>query len=294
MNNYLTTSRTESSIVNALTIDVEDYFQVSAFEGTVSRAQWDGFESRVVRNTERLLEILDQASVKATFFVLGWVAVRCPGLVVRIADGGHEIASHGYDHRLIYEQTPAEFRDDVRRAKAELEATCGKAVLGYRAPSYSITERSLWALDVLVEEGYVYDCSIFPIHHDRYGIPDSPRHAYTIARSSGSLLEIPPATIAVAGMNLPVAGGGYFRILPYSWTRRGIRHLNEVENQPALFYVHPWEFDPAQPRLDACWRSRLRHYTNLSGTEGRLRQLLQDFRFGSIGTVLLEPGTAFM
>jgi polysaccharide deacetylase family protein (PEP-CTERM system associated) len=273
--------------VNALTVDVEDYFQVSAFERTVARAHWDEFESRVVQNTERLLEILDQASVKATFFVLGWIAVRCPELVVRIACGGHEIASHGYDHRLIYDQTPAEFRDDIRRAKSELEATSGKVVLGYRAPSYSVTARSLWALDILGEEGFVYDASVFPIHHDRYGIPSADRHPHLVGVDGSQLLEIPASTVRVSGVNLPIAGGGYFRLFPYVWTEWGIKRVNHSEGQPVIFYLHPWEIDAGQPRLPGPWLSRFRHYRNLRHTEPRLRRLLSQFRFDTIETAIL-------
>ena len=269
-------------IVNAMTIDVEDYFHVSVFDGVVPRHQWDGLESRVCANTDRLLEILDERDVRATFFVLGWVAERFPDLVRRIAWAGHEIASHGYAHRLVYDQTPTAFRDDVRRAKALLEATAGVPVLGFRAPSYSITPRSLWALDVLIEEGYTYDTSIFPIHHDRYGIPLSARHPYWIRRESGSILEIPGSTLRWNGMNLPIGGGGYFRLLPYAWTRWGISQLNRQEQRPAVFYLHPWEIDPAQPRLQTSTLGRLRHYGQLDRTEQRLRRLLSEFSFGSL------------
>jgi polysaccharide deacetylase family protein (PEP-CTERM system associated) len=273
-----------------MTIDVEDYFHVSVFDGVVPRHEWERLESRVCANTERLLTIFAEHAVQATFFVLGWVAERHPGLVARIAASGHEIASHGYGHRLVYDQTPAAFRDDVRRAKAVLEAASGKPVLGYRAPSYSITPKSLWALDVLIEEGYAYDSSIFPIRHDRYGIPLSPRHAYLLSRSAGSLVEAPASTTRVGPVNLPVAGGGYFRILPYEWTRWGIGRVNTLERRPAIFYLHPWEIDPEQPRLRAGFLSRFRHYRNLGATEGRLRQLLSDFRFAPMAAVLGQAG----
>lgn len=316
-------SPSPSPIVNALTVDVEDYFQVSAFEHVVARERWGEYPSRVVANTDRLLDLFAGRDVRATFFVLGWVADREPALVRRIAAAGHEIASHGYGHRLIYEQTPEEFREDVRRARALLEAVSGQAVVGYRAPSFSITERSLWALDVLIEEGYAWDASIFPIRHDRYGIPSAPRHAFRVhagvsragtlaaqgfrLRNASadspepsaqavspaiSLLEIPASTVRVAGVNLPIGGGGYFRLLPYAWTRRGIRRLNQVEQKPAVFYLHPWEVDPDQPRLAAGWRSRFRHYRNLDRTEGRLRRLLGDFSFGTISAALLQPAVA--
>jgi polysaccharide deacetylase family protein (PEP-CTERM system associated) len=275
-------------IVNAMTIDVEDYFHVSVFDGVVPRHQWDRLESRVSANTERLLEIFERHSVRATFFILGWVAERFPQLVRRIARGEHEIASHGYAHRLVYDQTPAAFRADVRRAKALLEETAGVAVRGFRAPSYSITPRSLWALDILIEEGYTYDTSIFPIHHDRYGIPLSARHPYWIHRGAGSILEIPGSTLRWNGMNLPVGGGGYFRLFPYAWTRWGISHINREEQRPAVFYLHPWEIDPAQPRLRTSTLGRMRHYGRLDQTEERLRRLLSEFAFGPLSTTFIE------
>lgn len=278
-----------AAVVNAMTVDVEDYFQVSAFDAAVPRGSWDGMESRVVRNTERLLELFAGAGVRGTFFVLAWVAERFPGLVRQIATAGHEIASHGYGHRLVYDLTPDAFRDDVRRSKQVLEAAAAVPVRGYRAPSYSVTTRSLWALDVLVEEGFHYDASIFPIHHDRYGIPDSPRHPYRISRPAGTIVEAPGSTVRVGWMNLPVAGGGYFRLLPYGWTRWGIGRLNHRERRPAIFYIHPWEIDPDQPRIAAGAVSRLRHYRNLAQTERRLSRLLSDFRFATLGELLAQP-----
>jgi polysaccharide deacetylase family protein (PEP-CTERM system associated) len=273
-------------IVNGMSIDVEDYFHVSVFDGIVPRSAWADMESRVVRNTDRLLDIFDEFEVRSTFFVLGWVGERHPDLVQRIAQRGHEVASHGYAHRLIYDQTRAAFRDDVRRAKALLEDACAQQVSGYRAPSYSITPRSLWALDVLIEEGYRYDSSIFPIRHDRYGIPVSDRRPYRIDRSGGSLVEVPGSTTQLGTLNLPVAGGGYFRILPYWWTRWGIARVNEQDHRPPVFYLHPWEIDPDQPRLNAGRLGRFRHYRNLHETEQRLRQLLQDFRFDTIQSLV--------
>jgi len=275
-----------SMVVNAMTIDVEDYFQVSAFDDVVKREEWEGRPSRVVSNTMRLLHLFDEYSVKSTFFVLGWVADRFPGLVRDIAAGGHELASHGYGHRIVYSQTPHEFREDVRRAKATIENVSGHVVTGYRAPSFSITKNSLWALDVLVEEGYRYDASIFPIRHDRYGIPDAPRHRHVLTRPAGTLTEAPGSTVRVLGSNLPVAGGGYFRILPYWWTKWGIARLNRTEGQPAIFYLHPWEIDPEQPRLHASRLSRFRHYRNLDKAEARLKRLLTDFRFGMLKDVI--------
>jgi len=273
---------TTTRIINAMTVDVEDYFHVSVFDGTLPRHKWAQFESRVCANSERLLEIFERASVSATFFILGWVAERFPALVQRIAANGHEVASHGYAHRLVYDQTPRAFREDVRRAKGLLEDVTSQPVLGFRAPSYSVTPKSLWALDILIEEGYRYDTSIFPIRHDRYGIPLSPRHAYTLTRPVGSILEVPASTVAWGPLNLPVAGGGYFRILPYAWTRWGISRVNEREQRPAVFYLHPWEIDPLQPRLPASRLGRFRHYRNLTATESRLRRLLDDFSFGTV------------
>jgi len=273
-------------IVNGMSVDVEDYFHVSAFESTVDRRKWDRLESRVCQNTDRLLALFERVDTRATFFVLGWIADRQPDLVRRIAAAGHEIASHGYGHRLVYDQTPEEFREDIRRARFAIEAAVGLPVTGYRAPSYSITTRSRWALDVLVEEGYLYDASIFPILHDRYGIPDAPRHFHSIRCRTGSIWEVPGSTVRVGGVNLPVGGGGYFRILPYRWTQWGISHLNVVERRPAVFYLHPWEVDPDQPRLPGSALSRFRHYCNLAATEGRLQRLCERFRFGPIHEVL--------
>jgi polysaccharide deacetylase family protein (PEP-CTERM system associated) len=274
--------------LNAMTIDVEDYFHVSVFDGVVPRAQWETLESRVERNTDRLLQIFDDANVKATFFVLGWVAERHAGLVRRIAAQGHEVASHGFAHRLVYDMTPSMFREDIRRSKAALQDATGLPVQGYRAPSYSVTPRSLWALDVLIEEGFRYDSSIFPIHHDRYGIPVSSRHPYRLDRPSGSIIEAPGSTVRWGLFNFPVAGGGYFRILPYGWTRWGITRLNRAEHRPAIFYLHPWEIDPDQPRLSAGLLSRFRHYRNLGETEVRLKQLLADFEFAPMQAVLRD------
>ena len=218
--------------------------------------------------------------------MLAWVAERVPALVRRIAEGGHEVASHGYAHRLVYDQTPDAFRDDVRVAKRLLEDTTGQRVHGYRAPSFSVTERSLWALDVLIEEGYTYDSSIFPIHHDRYGIPGAERHAGIVRRAAGTIVEVPASTVRVGGVNLPIGGGGYFRLLPYQWTRWGLHRVNGAEATPAVFYLHPWEIDPGQPRLPGTWLARLRHYRNLHETEPRLERLLRDFAFGTIRSLI--------
>ena len=285
-----TQSEASNRIVNAMTVDVEDYFHVSVFDGLIPRNRWEHLESRVVANTERLLQLFDEAGVRGTFFVLSWVAERHGDLVRRIASLGHEVASHGYAHRLVYDQTPRAFRDDVRRAKRTLEDAGGTAVLGYRAPSYSITPRSLWALDVLIEEGYSYDASIFPIRHDRYGIPVSARHPFVIERPAGRLVEVPASTARVGMLNLPIGGGGYFRILPYGWTRWGIGRVNEREHRPAVFYLHPWEIDPDQPRLPAGRLGMFRHYRNLQRTAARLGRLLRDFEFAPLERVLaMEP-----
>jgi polysaccharide deacetylase family protein (PEP-CTERM system associated) len=252
----------------------------------VSRANWDRYESRVSKNTNELLEIFDRAGVRGTFFVLGWVAARFPSLVRRIADQGHEIASHGFHHQLLYLLTPAQFREDIRSARHAIEDAAGQPVMGYRAPSYSVIESSLWAIDILIEEGYAYDASIFPIHHDRYGMPEAPRHPYELKREGGSLLELPGSTVRLGSVNLPIAGGGYFRQLPYLWTKWGIDRVNRVERQPVVFYLHPWEIDPDQPRLQVGAARRLRHYRGLDVTKRRLSRLLNDFRFDAVSSVL--------
>lgn len=280
-------------IVNMMTVDVEDYFHVSAFETVVPRERWDACESRVEANTERLLKVFDDARVRATFFVLGWVAERCPGIVRRIASAGHELASHGYSHRLVYRMSAAEFRDDVRRSKALIESCAGLPVLGYRAPSFSITSKSLWALDVLIEEGYLYDASIYPIHHDRYGIPDAPRHLWQAKRQAGEIWEVPGSTVRVAGTNVPIGGGGYFRFFPYACIRCGIDRVNQSEQKPVVFFIHPWEIDPDQPRLPGSALSRFRHYRNLDKTEGRLRRLLRDFQFAPVCSLLSPVSVSF-
>jgi polysaccharide deacetylase family protein (PEP-CTERM system associated) len=275
---------------NVMTVDVEDYFHVSALAASAPRDRWPAFESRVEASTGRLLDLFDEAGVTVTCFVLGWVADRHPDLVRAIAARGHEVASHGYWHQLVYDLSPEGFREDVRRSKGLLEDLSGQAVAGYRAPSFSITRRSLWALDVLIEEGYTYDTSIFPVRHDRYGIADAPRLPYRVTRPAGTIVEVPPATVRLAGQNLPVAGGGYFRLLPYAWHRLGIGRLNRTDKAAAVFYLHPWEIDPGQPRLPASAVSRFRHYTNLHRTEGRLRRLLHDAPFGSMRQMLETLG----
>jgi polysaccharide deacetylase family protein (PEP-CTERM system associated) len=275
-------------ILNAMSVDVEDYFQVSAFETVVARREWDSYESRVSRNTDRLLAMFDRRSVRATFFVLGWVAERHPALIRRIHAAGHELASHGHHHGLVYKLSPRAFREDIRTAKAAIESVAGVGIVGYRAPSFSITRESIWALDILIEEGYAYDASIYPIHHDRYGISDWPRQISQVARGSGSIWEVPGSTVRHAGANWPIGGGGYFRLLPYAWTRYGIAAVNRRENAPTVFYVHPWEIDPEQPRIRTGLVSRIRHYSNLDKTEDRLNTLLTDFRFGTVCDVIAQ------
>ena len=275
--------------VNAMTVDVEDYFQVSAFDAVVSRSSWESRESRVSANTDRLIDLFAAANVKATFFVLGWVADRFPGLIRRIVAEGHELASHGYEHRLVYSQTSREFRDDVRNSRFALEQAGGCPVVGYRAPSFSIVNDSLWALDVLIEEGFLYDSSIYPIRHDRYGIPGWTRGVHRVERGAGSIWELPGSTVRLGSANLPIGGGGYFRLLPYGWTRHGIARLNAA-GEPAIFYLHPWEIDPEQPRIAAGRVSSFRHYRNLARTEPRLRRLLGEFPFGRVCDVLAGSG----
>jgi polysaccharide deacetylase family protein (PEP-CTERM system associated) len=288
-------------MTNYLSIDVEDYFQVSAFEKVSPPASWSKRELRVECNTDRVLALLDEAGVKATFFVLGWVAERCPELVKRIAALGHEVASHGYGHQRVTTQSRSEFRDDVRRSKAVLEDLAGREVLGYRAPSYSISLDTFWAFDELHAAGYCYDSSIFPVRHDFYGIPDWPRFSgWAVREDSGNwqpmiegtsgrdgLYEVPITTLRFGGRNWPIAGGGYFRLFPYAFTRWGLRRINSEDKQPFVFYLHPWEFDPEQPRISgAGWKSRFRHYLNLQKTEERFRRLLRDFAFEPVGNCL--------
>lgn len=276
-----------NSTRNALTIDVEEHFQVHAFETVVDRSSWDRYPSRVVANTQRILRLLAEYDVKATFFVLGWVADRYPDLVKQIATSGHEVATHGYGHELIYRQTPAEFAADLRQSLEAIgRAFTGLPPMGYRAPAFSITNQSLWALDILQTHGIAYDSSIFPLAmHDRYGINNANRFANKVR---DNLWEFPVSTIRLGKYNLPVAGGGYFRLFPLRVTRRAIRHLNS-QGHPAIIYLHPWEFDPDQPRIPgAPLLSRFRHYVNLNQTESRLRALLQEFEFTTMGEVFVD------
>lgn len=267
-------------LLNALTIDVEEYFQVHNMERVVHRGDWDAYPRRVAGNTRRVLALLKESGVRATFFVLGWVAAREPELVREIQEGGHEVATHGYWHELIYRLTPGEFADDLERSLDVIEEACGARPVGYRAPSFSITRSSSWAVDVLERLGIRFDSSILPeVPHPRYGLRGASRFA---SRLPGGLWEIPVSTVHVAGRNWPVAGGGYFRLYPFCLTRRAVRHLN-AEAHPAVVYLHPWEFDPEQPRIvGLSWSSRFRHYVNLGRTEARLRALLREFDFGSI------------
>ncbi len=338
-------------MLNILTVDLEDYFQVHAFSRVIRFEDWDKFECRIERNTDRLLEVLNSVpcpqhldlppnasrfasddlvsslyarrsapceSPKGTFFVLGWIAERYPDLVRRIQKEGHEIACHGYAHQLIYSQSKEEFREDIKKSKAILQDITGSEVMGYRAPSYSITNKSSWAFEVLVEEGFKYDSSIFPIHHDFYGMPNAPRFPFVISLdgnsnfeflmlnlelgtaapqhsstpSQSSIIEFPLSTVKVFGQNFPISGGGYFRLLPYSLIKYGLKSINEKENKPFTFYLHPWEIDPEQPRIKALLsRSTFRHYVNLNKTEFKFKRLLSDFQFSSIKELLRNNGS---
>ena len=269
------------TVRNVFSVDVEDYFHVEAFADVISRDSWDRYPLRVEDNTRRVLDLLDERGIDATFFILGWVADRCPGLVREIVARGHEVACHSYWHRLVYRMTPEEFRSDTRRARTAIEQAAGRAVKGYRAPSYSITTASLWALGILAEEGFEYDSSIFPIRHDVYGIPDAPRAPWQVTTSGGSLVEYPISTFRVVGStNFPVGGGGYLRLLPFWYTRFGFSRVR-AEELPLIAYIHPWEVDPGQPRIAGSFRSRIRHYTNLDKTRARLVSLLRLGEFSS-------------
>jgi polysaccharide deacetylase family protein (PEP-CTERM system associated) len=274
-------------IRNAMTIDVEDYFQVSAFAPHIDRASWPTRECRVEANIERILAILAAGQVKATFFTLGWIAERYPAMVRRIVAGGHELASHGYGHLRASDQNRAEFSDDITRSKALLEDIGGQQVLGYRAPSFSIGTANLWALDALKDAGYRYSSSIYPIKHDHYGMPDAPRFAFHPNGPDG-LLEVPITTVQLMGRNLPAGGGGYFRLLPYALSRWMMRRVNQDDGQPAIFYFHPWEIDPGQPRPEGVGaKSRFRHYVNLERMEGRIAALTRDFAWDRMDRIYL-------
>jgi polysaccharide deacetylase family protein (PEP-CTERM system associated) len=277
--------------VNAFTVDVEDYFHVAALSPVISRDSWSTREYRVEANTERLLGVLAERGVRGTFFVLGWVAERSPALVRRIAAAGHEIACHGYAHQLVYLQREQEFREESVRAKSCLEDIVGEPVLGYRAASFSLTRDSLWALDVLIDLGFRYDSSVFPIHHDIYGLPGAaPEPNRLLAPSGRTLIEFPMSAARFLGVPVPVSGGGYFRILPYWLTRAGLRQINQRRNRPFTFYLHPWELDPDQPRVKVGGLARFRHYTNLERCESRLRRILSEFKFTSMRESLRLQG----
>lgn len=281
------------TITNAMTIDVEDYFQVAALASAVGRCNWDSFESRVEQNTDRLLRLFDDAEVSATFFVLGWVADRYPSVVRRIFDAGHEVGSHGYSHELVYRQTPEEFREETHRAKAILEDITGFEVHGYRAASFSIRRTTGWAIRALVDAGFKYDSSIIPVRHDLYGVINAPAHPYTIELPDGRrLVEYPPSTVELSGQRIPVGGGGYFRLFPYWFSRRMLKSINQREGKPFTFYLHPWEIDPEQPRVRTkSLLSRFRHYNNLHKCEARLKRLLSDFKFTTKDQVLTRLET---
>lgn len=272
-----------------MSVDVEDYYQVSAFAKSVATNEWEQHESRVVANTQRLLDLFAEKDVKATFFVLGWVADREPQLVKEIHKQGHEIASHGYSHQLIYNQTPDVFKEETIKSKKSLEDLIGEEVLGYRAASYSITKRNLWALDVLAEAGFAYDSSIFPIRHDRYGIADAKTIPHKLETPNGAeLIEFPLTTRRMGNLNIPVSGGGYFRLYPYFLTRHFLKAVNKKQGEQFVFYLHPWEVDPQQPRIEASWFSKFRHYNNLDKCESRLSTLIDDFKFTTMKTVLTD------
>ncbi len=274
------------TIANALTIDVEDYFQVSAF--AIARDQWDRFPCRVERNVDAILALLADKNAHATFFTLGWIGEHYPEVVRRIARGGHEIASHGYMHERVSDLSPDEFREDVIRAKSLLEDLSGAEVKGYRAPSFSIGPRNWWALDVLHEARYRYSSSIYPIRHDHYGVPDAPRFAYRPSEKH-DLVELPITTVAAIGRNWPAGGGGYFRLFPYALSRSLLRRVNERDGQACIFYFHPWELDPEQPRQNGIsFKTRFRHYLNLRRTETRLRRLLADFEWDRVDRIFLQ------
>jgi polysaccharide deacetylase family protein (PEP-CTERM system associated) len=276
------------NLANAMTVDVEDYFQVSAFEPQIDRGHWESYPCRVERNIEAILELFDKHDAVATFFTLGWIAKRYPNLIRRIVDHGHELASHGFSHERVQSQGAESFRDDVRRTKAVLEDIGGVAVKGYRAPSFSIGRETLWAFDVLAEEGYQYSSSIYPIRHDHYGMPEAPRFAFRPIPGD-PFIEVPITSLSLLGKNLPCGGGGYFRLLPYAMFRWAIHHVNRSESAPCVFYFHPWEIDPDQPRVaGTSLKTRFRHYHNLDRMQDRIAAILQDFRWQRMDEIFLE------
>ncbi len=282
------TSTTDSTaIVNAMTVDVEDYFQVEAFRTSVGKERWDEYPVRVEDSTRRILDLFDRYEVKGTFFTLGWVAAKCPSLVEEIARRGHEVGCHSYWHRMVYTLTPDEFRQDTADATRALEDVVGQPIRSYRAPCYSVTPKSTWALEILAELGYEIDSSVFPVKHDMYGFDGFPRFAVTARLpSGGSIVEVPMSTVRHFGMNFPGAGGGYLRIFPSFYSRHALRRVNETERQPGVVYLHPWEVDPEQPRLPGGLKSRLRHYTGLRSMERKLEGLLKTFRFAPLSEIV--------
>ncbi len=276
---------TASGIVNGLSVDVEDWFQVGAFENVIDRGEWDSIKTRVEDNVYRVIDLFAEADVRATFFTLGWVASRHPNMIRRIADAGHELASHGYDHARVFTFTPREFAEDIRKARAIIEDCTGVAVTGYRAPSFSIDHRTPWAFEELAAQGYAYSSSVAPVVHDHYGWPAAPRFAFRPVTGS-SLVELPVTTAMLGQRRVAAGGGGFFRVLPYGFSRWAIRQVNRVEGRPAMFYFHPWEVDPNQPRVGhAPLRSRFRHYTGLAKMAGKLRELVHEFRWGRMDHV---------
>lgn len=277
------------NLPNTMSVDVEDYFQVSAFDDIISRDDWDNIAPRVANNIDRILDIFAEHSVKSTFFVLGWVCRRMPEMVKKISDAGHEIASHGEDHRRVWTKSPEQAFHDFDSTRKLLEDTSGVKVTGYRAPSFSIGARNIWAHDLLREAGYLYSSSIFPVSHDHYGFPGAPRFPFRFKKDG--LLEIPPTSIRRFGRNFPCAGGGYFRLFPYFYTANGIKSVNEKEQMPTVFYFHPWEIDPEQPKVEGIpLKTRFRHYVNLTRFESRLRKLSSDFKWSRMDTVFLKDG----
>lgn len=278
-------------MINALTIDVEDYFQVSAFASVIARSSWDALPCRVERNIDRILALLDERQIHATFFTLGWIAERYPQMIKRIIDNGHELASHGYAHHRVTELDRKQFQNDITRSKKLLEDIGSTAVVGYRAPSFSINSQNLWALDCLEAAGYRYSSSIYPVRHDHYGMPEAPRFAFHPSQG-GRLLELPVTTVRIMGRNLPVGGGGYFRFWPYCLSRWFLQTVNRHDRQPAIFYFHPWEIDPDQPRIGGIgFKTRFRHYVNLKQMETRLRLLTQQFAWGRMDHIFLKDMT---
>lgn len=277
--------------VHCLTFDVEEHFQVNAFDSESRRRSWASCESRIERSTEKILALLERHRYRATFFVLGWIAERHAALIQRIAAAGHEVASHGYGHEIITRLSPDAFREDVRKAKKILEDVIGAPIRGYRAPSFTIMPDTPWALEVLAQEGYAWDSSIMPVRHDVYGWPGAEPFPHRIETPSGPLFELPPSTVSWFGTRLPVGGGGYFRVYPYALMRRWLRRI-EAEGQPVIFYLHPWELDPEQPRMSGPRRSTFRHYVNLERVEGRLERLLDDFRFDTMAAAMAARATA--